>query len=87
MVLWMPFCFFSVDLTFSFHFVAIPCSSTSDISYASKNCLKEWAIQLATHSFVGEQKEFKQLQNLGKFMQTVFLPKLQYFKIIKSDSS
>ena len=51
---------FSVDVTFVCHFMAPPAPypltyrSASGIGYASKKYLKWQAIQLATHSIVGE---------------------------------
>ena len=51
---------FGDDVAFARHFVAThppptlpPCRSATVISYASKNYLKWWEIQLAIHPLVG----------------------------------
>ena len=59
--------FFSEDVAVARHFVATrppptlpPCRNASGIDYPSKkNYLKWWAIQLAIHSTVGVQVEYK----------------------------
>ena len=61
---------FSVDVVFARQYMATPTlhyRSASGIGYASKNCPKQWATQLAIKLIAGEQINYKQLQNQSKY--------------------
>ena len=79
---WYHLAVFSLNTTFVSHFMAphyLPPSTPIEVlrvfyPYQQKNYLKWWAIQLAIHSTVGIQIDYKQLQSLAKLHTNIYFP-------------